>query len=227
MEASENAGSPPVTGLPGRTERQLSDGSRCHHSGVSDALYPVNLLGRWVRLREASTRDVDPALSMITDPEFGRYVPVNGVPTLEGELDFLRGVEREAREQPRRQWHLAITWRDGDELLGMVRMKLDDGWHRSADLGYGVRRDHWGRGIATDAAATLITFGFDRLGLHRVWATYHPENLASGAVVRKLGMQEEGRLRDHRLVDGIWRDSIVCAVLETEWRPAHEGSDLD
>jgi ribosomal-protein-alanine N-acetyltransferase len=63
----------------------------------------------------------------------------------------------------------------------------------------------------------MIAFGFEELHLHRISAAIGPDNIGSIAVVRKLGMQYEGRLRDHVFTNGTWRDSVLYAVLEQEW----------
>jgi RimJ/RimL family protein N-acetyltransferase len=54
--------------------------------------------------------------------------------------------------------------------------------------------------------------------MHRIWATHHPDNIASRKDLDRVGFQEEGRLRDDRFVDGAWHDSVVCSILENEWR---------
>ena len=63
----------------------------------------------------------------------------------------------------------------------------------------------------------MIEFGFRELGLHRISAAIGPDNVASFAVVRKLGMQYEGRLRDHVFTNGAWRDSLLFSLLQPEW----------
>jgi RimJ/RimL family protein N-acetyltransferase len=52
--------------------------------------------------------------------------------------------------------------------------------------------------------------------MHRIWAIVEPENAASARVL-KVGMQREGRLRDHRYSKGRWRDSVLYAALAPEW----------
>ena len=54
------------------------------------------------------------------------------------------------------------------------------------------------------------------LGLHRVWATADPENVASIRVLEKLGMRREGVLRRNVFVRGAFRDSAVYSVIEDE-----------
>ena len=88
---------------------------------------------------------------------------------------------------------------------------------KAAKLGYTIRADRWGKGYATDATQRMIRFGFQELGLHRISAAIGPDNAASIAVARKLGMQYEGRIRDHVFTNGAWRDSDLYAVLEFQW----------
>ena len=45
--------------------------------------------------------------------------------------------------------------------------------------------------------------------MHRIWAIVEPENAASARVLEKVGLQREGRLRDHRYAKGRWRDSVL------------------
>ncbi len=91
-----------------------------------------------------------------------------------------------------------------------------------AEIGYGLHPDAWGRGLATRMAVAAVGYGFDVLQLHRVEATSDARNLASLAVLRKVGMRHEGRLRENlRLRDG-WRDTEVFGVLRHEWVPPED-----
>jgi RimJ/RimL family protein N-acetyltransferase len=50
-----------------------------------------------------------------------------------------------------------------------------------------------------------------------VWGARSPTNEASARLMNRLGMREEGRIRDHVFVRGAWRDSVVHSILEDEW----------
>nr|WP_240942156.1 GNAT family protein [Planosporangium thailandense] len=63
----------------------------------------------------------------------------------------------------------------------------------------------------------MVDFGFRKLGLHRISAAIGPDNASSIAVVDHLGMQYEGRIRDHVYTNGAWRDSRLYSVLASEW----------
>lgn len=85
-------------------------------------------------------------------------------------------------------WHLAIT-RDG-ALVGCVGLtpKRDD----LPELGYWVGRKFWGQGIAREAAAALLDWAERRLGLREFRASALTGNVASQAVLKRLGFTEAG-----------------------------------
>jgi RimJ/RimL family protein N-acetyltransferase len=182
-------------------------------------VHPVTLVGDRVTLREVDPiADAAAAFAWASDAAFFRYMPYEPVESEAEEEEFLRHVHGEALVRPRREYHLGIEWTGARELIGMVRLTVSSPSHRGGDIGFGVRPNHWGQGIATAASRLLVTFGFDDLGLHRVWAVHHPDNGASARVLQKLGMRREGRLREDMFAHGVWRDSIVYGVLEGEWR---------
>jgi [ribosomal protein S5]-alanine N-acetyltransferase len=60
------------------------------------------------------------------------------------------------------------------------------------ELAYGFRRDRWGRGYASEAAAACVRHGFGNLGVHRIVADIDPTNTASRRVLEKLGFERVG-----------------------------------
>ena len=93
------------------------------------------------------------------------------------------------------------------ELVGSVALAL--GGDGQGELGYWTALPHWGKGYSTEAARALVAWGFESLGLHRVHAHHFARNPASGRVLRKLGMREEGVLRRHVMKNGRFED-VVC-----------------
>ena len=90
----------------------------------------------------------------------------------------------------------AISMRAGRELCGAIGLHIAD-MHRRAELGYWIGVPFWGKGFATEAAGALVTFGFETLRLHRIYAHYFSGNTASQRVLEKIGMRHEGRFRQH------------------------------
>jgi [ribosomal protein S5]-alanine N-acetyltransferase len=181
-------------------------------------IHPTTLKGERILLRELDPSEAGEAFRWGSDHEFFRYLVFDAVKSRADEEEFLRGIETEALTRPRRQYRLGITWTATSELTGMARLGISSPQHREGDIGYGVRRDRWGQGIATEAASLLVGLGFGQLGLHRIFAYHHPDNIGSGRVLQKIGMVREGRLRENVFAHGTWRDSTLYAILEHEWR---------
>jgi len=97
-------------------------------------------------------------------------------------------------------------------LLGAVSLVRTPA-KESAELGYWLAVSAWGRGYATEAATAVCQLGFTTLGLHRIQARYLCRNPASGRVLQKLGMRDEGILRDAVSKWGRFEDVAVSAIL--------------
>jgi RimJ/RimL family protein N-acetyltransferase len=90
--------------------------------------------------------------------------------------------------------------------------------HGVANLGYWVRSDRTGGGIATRAAKLAVRFGFETLGLHRIEILMQPTNRGSQRVAQKLGATREGRCRHRVTVDGTPRDVLLYALIPSDLR---------
>jgi RimJ/RimL family protein N-acetyltransferase len=112
-------------------------------------------------------------------------------------------------------WAFGVFDDDG-MLLGGVGLNRFDHLHRSANLGYWVRRQAQGRGVAPRAVRCLAAFGFGALGLCRIEIVAAVDNLASRRCAEKAGARLEGIGR-HRLVIGSAPvDAAVYGLLPTD-----------
>jgi [ribosomal protein S5]-alanine N-acetyltransferase len=176
--------------------------------------FPVRLAGTGVCLREFEADDVPAALAIVGDPAVTRWLSF-GEKDLASTAAMIEGILRRARAEPRPEYYLVITSTVDPSLIGFVRLGLTG--VGAAKLGYAVAARHWGRGIAADAARTLIAYGFSELGLHRITAAVGPDNQRSVRTLLRLGFTLEGRLRDHVFTNGGWRDSALYSLLAPEW----------
>ena len=110
----------------------------------------------------------------------------------------------------------AITLRDERLLIGAIGLKFAPR-HRRAEMGYWVARDRWGRGYATEAAWAVLRYAFAERGLHKVVATHLAPNIASGRVMQKIGMRQEGVQREHVLKNGRFVDLVLYGILREDW----------
>lgn len=106
----------------------------------------------------------------------------------------------------------AVTRREDSPLVGAITLTIQQTDGR-AMLGYWVGREYWGNGYATEAGREVVRFGFDRLGLRRIYATHLGSNPASGRVMQKIGMTYEGRQVGHYFRWGNVEDCVLYGML--------------
>lgn len=176
-------------------------------------MYPLAVECERVRLREVTSDDHEAIQGWTGDAGVVRYLPFG--PLVGAELaDYVDRILCEAEEPVRTSYHLLIE-HPTDEVIGAVSLTVDSELHRRAELGFVLHRHAWGHGYASEAAAALTEFGFDHLGLHRVWAICAVENRASARVLERIGMVREGTLREHLWVGDRFHDTHVYARLAT------------
>lgn len=111
---------------------------------------------------------------------------------------------------------LALVIKRTKRIIGSIGLTICE-TDQNAELGYVVEKESWGNGYCSEAAAELLRFGFDRLGLHRIHAHHVTANPASGRVLEKVGMREEGLLRGHVRKWGVFHDVKVWGILAKDY----------
>ncbi|TWT13241.1 GNAT family N-acetyltransferase [Planomicrobium sp. CPCC 101079] len=135
---------------------------------------------------------------------------------------FVNDGLMDAKKDPRTRYMFPIVSKTTEKLIGAAEFNIRDQANQSGEIGYIINPAFWGQGIATEAASWLIGFGFNELGLHRIYATCNPQNAASQKVLEKSGVVKEGLMREDLLMKDGWRDSLLYSILEHEWRKSKE-----
>lgn len=138
-----------------------------------------------LRLRQFGMGDVDALARMTGDPVVMRYI-AGGRPIgrAETEENLARIVEA-FRRRGFGKWAL-VTKEDGELVgyCGLAAGSVDVG----VELAYMLAKEHWGRGLITEASRACLRYGFEELGLAEVAALTKPGNLRSRRVLERLGM---------------------------------------
>jgi len=110
----------------------------------------------------------------------------------------------------------AIAPRNRKQLIGMIGLELAEE-HNLAEMGFWIGKPYWNKGYVTEAAEAVLRYGFETLGLNRIWAAHFGSNPASGRVMKKLGMTYEGTWRQHVLKWGTFEDLCSYGILREEF----------
>ena len=150
----------------------------------------IALQTRRLRLMEWRHADFAAFRPIAKDPDVMRYIS-DGIPwSDEGIREFIGRQIRHAAARRFCLWRIARN-PDGKTIgfCGLQPLKLEG--QREVEIGWWLAKNCWGRGLATEAARTVMRFAFDDAKLRRVIAIARPENLASIRIMRKLGMRFE------------------------------------
>ena len=150
-------------------------------------------------LRRFFPEDLEAFYQLGSRPEIIRYAQGTPYPSREVALEFMRAA-------PIRDYatygygRFACVWKATGQVIGFSGIKYLPEIAEN-ELGYRFLPEFWGRGLATEAGRASVDFARDDLRLKRLVALVHPDNVASSAVVTKLGFRVERRLRGSALPD--------------------------
>ncbi len=121
----------------------------------------------------------------------------------------------QSHENPRKSFQLAIEHKNNGQFIGTICLRVESDFQ--ASIGCGLSRQYQGGGLIHEAAKALAGFGFSELGVHRLYAETINKNRAAIKLCESLGMRKEAHFREHRFFKGLWWDTVVFAILRSEW----------
>ena len=86
--------------------------------------------------------------------------------------------------------------------------------NRTAEMGYYIGEDYWGKGVCTAAIELICRYIFDSTDIIRIFAEPFSDNIASCRVLEKAGFQYEGTLRSNAVKNGIVKDMKMYAIIK-------------
>lgn len=133
-------------------------------------------------LRRFTENDIEALFHIYKDEEVNTYLPWFPLKSLE-EAEMFYKDKYEKAYQLDNGYRYAICLKTDNVPIGYVNVSIDD----NHDLGYGLRKEFWHRGIVTEASKTVIE-QVKKDGLLYVTATHDIKNPRSGRVMKQLGM---------------------------------------
>jgi RimJ/RimL family protein N-acetyltransferase len=136
-------------------------------------------------LRPPIVSDIDPFVEIHEDPDVVRYL--SGIGQSTGRVAAWRLLALLIGHWSLRgygQW--TVIEKSTGQLVGRVGLWNPEGWP-GLELGWVIRRSHWDRGFATEAARAAVAFAFDDVGADRIISMIQPDNPRSIRVALKIG----------------------------------------
>ncbi|MCW5889692.1 MAG: GNAT family N-acetyltransferase [bacterium] len=172
-------------------------------------------IGETIYLRPIEPADAAECHSWLNNTEVRRGLATRTTPHTEASSRaFIASLD------PARDQVFAIMTRGDGIHVGTCGLHEIDATSRHARLGMVIgRKDHWGRGFATEAIVLLCQHAFETLNLRRLWLSCYATNDRALRLYRRLGFEVEGRLREHAFIEGQYVDELQLGMLRGELRP--------
>lgn len=171
-------------------------------------------------LRPLEERDVDDVLAYRSRADVCRFLTFEPMDRAEV-ADFVAEVAGRA-EIDADHGGLVLGVEHEGRVVGDLKLSVGRLMDSQGEIGWVFHPDVGGRGLATEAATSLVDAAFHELHLHRVWAQLDPRNTASSRLAERLGMRREALLREESWFKGEWGDLAIYGLLLPEWEARRE-----
>ena len=178
---------------------------------------PTLHYGRYT-LRPTLESDVTAIYEACQDPLIPRFttVPINY--TMSHALDYFQRIPASIELQREIPFVIEFGVGDEKEFAGVISLHTISVDNHRAEIGYWMREQMRGKGIATAAVKMLTGYGFDTLGFKRIEAAVDLDNTASQKLLISAGYEREGVLRQRvTRSDGNQIDMVIFAALNQSW----------
>lgn len=131
--------------------------------------------------------------------------------------DFIRTINALAFDTEHTWYQLGIYTKQPRELIGDLGLHFFGPHNSQVEIGFTIAPAHQRKGYAAEAVISTLDFIFTQLKKHRVIASVDPNNEASLALLKKLGLRQEAHFVQSLWADDAWLDDVVYAMLREEW----------
>jgi RimJ/RimL family protein N-acetyltransferase len=169
-------------------------------------------------LRRFNENDLAPFLAYLNDPHVARYQSWESY-TEQQARDVIEQQKTFVPGEPGKWFTFALELKETGTLIGHVALKMLDA--NQAEIGFTLSRSFHGKGLAFEAAASVLDYVFTKLKLHRVVAITDCDNERSVALLGRLGMRREGHFIKNIWFKGQWGSEYSYAILREEWLERH------
>ena len=169
-------------------------------------------------LRPLEGSDYDFIQKLRKRPEYFEYEndrAYNDNEIIEQFKSFLEGTKK-LPDKGSIQWIVI----NNDVKIGEVHLWCNWDSTLEWEIGWHFLFEYWGKGFATEAAKAILQYAFAKFRINRIMACPNAANTKSVALCERIGMIKEGRVREVKLINGVYYDETIFGILKREFTPA-------
>jgi len=169
-------------------------------------------------LRPYEPGDLDLVRALHTREDVTRYLYWDVMTEDEVRDTLQKKIGRLALRTEGNGLNLVAVLRETGEVVGDTALFYASEAHRTGEVGFVLKPEFQGRGLATEMATEMLRVGFEDADFHRIIGRCDARNDGSWKVMERLGMRREAHLISNEWVKGEWCDELDYALLGDEWR---------
>jgi RimJ/RimL family protein N-acetyltransferase len=168
-------------------------------------------------LRPFEMVDCEAVLEYQSNPEVVRYVPWPVGDASMVEVALAKEINQTKLLGQGDYLSLALVRKSDGRLVGQMNAMYVSEKDQCGEIGYVVNPKYSRQGLATEASRALVSAMFDTKMFRRVIARFDDRNLASRAVVEKLGFRQEAHFINDDFFKDEWTSTFIYSTLRDEW----------
>ncbi|MDD5417523.1 MAG: GNAT family protein [Candidatus Nanoarchaeia archaeon] len=176
----------------------------------------MKLKGEKITLKSPSIFDYKNLQKDIRSDDILKSVSIFKHPNADSE-GFRRTIDFLADFLSGRRKYFVIAPINVKKAVGVINLSSIDWINKNAQIGYWIGKEHWGKGYATEAIKLVLKYGFENMGLHKIYATVFEENIGSKKVLEKNGFCFEGIKIKEELKYGDPKDLHSYYILQSKY----------
>lgn len=163
------------------------------------------------RLRELQLKDLEKMYEWMTDPDVTHSLAIGRYPNSKANIENF--IVKSWTD--RNNVHFAIVT-DQDEYVGTVSLKNIQWIDRNAEYAIALRKEFWGSEYAKFATDEILSYGFGKLNLHKIYLNVLSKNVRANTFYEKYGFIHEGTFKDHMFINGEMSDLNWYCMLKKQ-----------
>ena len=163
-------------------------------------------------LREVKERDYLSLYEIYSNEDAVKYQQTSPMKTIEQAQKSVQAFLKGFQDRKFIRW--CITARGNDKVIGLITLHSFNVCNHQAEIGFMLNKEYWRQNIMSEVASEVIKFAFEVIGLNRIEASIHPDNVASIRLSEKLGFHKEGLKKEAAYNKGTdeYEDRLVFGI---------------
>ena len=175
------------------------------------------LVGKRISLHGLTNKDIasdSPYYTWLEDLSLDQFTERSYFPNSENRMEEY--FQEASKNQ--KMILLGIFENESGKHIGNITFQ-DINWiNRRAFIAYLLGdKEYSGKGIITEAVLMMMYYGFNRLNFNRIYGGVSSMHKASMKICEKVGLKEEGCMRQHLFRNGEFTDSLIVGAIRNEW----------